>query len=67
MHQRELHRPECINGKPNRASVNPDLPNAMLRNICWFGFKTSAEVPQVAPFLASSASDYITGEVRFSW
>jgi 3-oxoacyl-[acyl-carrier protein] reductase len=37
--------------------------DAMMRNIPWGRFGTPADVAQAALFLASSAADYVTGEV----
>jgi NAD(P)-dependent dehydrogenase (short-subunit alcohol dehydrogenase family) len=52
-----------INTRPDTAPVDQDFQNAMLRNIPWGRFGTSAEIAQSALFLASPAADYITGEV----
>lgn len=55
--------PGYINTKPDDAPVDPDFQNAMLRNIPWGRFGTPAEVAHSALYLASSAADYVTGEV----
>lgn len=55
--------PGYINTKPDSAPVDTDFKDAMLRNIPWGRFGTSAEVAQAALYLASSAADYVTGEV----
>jgi NAD(P)-dependent dehydrogenase (short-subunit alcohol dehydrogenase family) len=55
--------PGYINTRLDTAPVDPDFQNAMLRNIPWGRFGTPEEVAQAALFLASSAAEYITGEV----
>jgi 3-oxoacyl-[acyl-carrier protein] reductase len=55
--------PGYINTKPDTAPVDTEFQNAMLRNIPWGRFGTPAEVAQAALYLASSAADYLTGEV----
>ena len=55
--------PGYITTKPDNAAVDPAFQHAMLRNIPWGRFGTPAEVAQSALFLASSAAEYVTGEV----
>lgn len=55
--------PGYINTKAEDAPVDPDFQNAMLRNIPWGRFGTPVEIAQSALFLASSAAEYVTGEV----
>ncbi len=55
--------PGYVNTKPDTAPRDTDFQNAMLRNIPWGRFGTPAEVAQAALYLASSAADYVTGEV----
>ncbi len=55
--------PGYINTKLDTAPVDTDFQNAMLRNIPWGRFGTPAEIAQAALYLASSAADYVTGEV----
>jgi NAD(P)-dependent dehydrogenase (short-subunit alcohol dehydrogenase family) len=45
------------------AVSNSDFQRALLNNIPWGRFGTPADVAQLALFLASSAADYVTGEV----
>ena len=40
-----------------------DCGRALLQNIPWGRFGTPADVAEMALFLASSAADYVTGEV----
>jgi NAD(P)-dependent dehydrogenase (short-subunit alcohol dehydrogenase family) len=55
--------PGYINTKPDIARTDTDFQNAMLRNIPLGRFGTPAEVAQTVLYLASSAADYVTGEV----
>ena len=55
--------PGYINTKPDNAAVDPAFQDAMLRNIPWGRFGTPVEVAHSALFLASSAAEYVTGEV----
>jgi 3-oxoacyl-[acyl-carrier protein] reductase len=45
------------------AVSNSDFQRALLSNIPWGRFGTPADVAQMTLFLASSAADYVTGEV----
>ena len=45
------------------AVSNSDFQRALLSNILWGRFGTPADVAQMTLFLASSAADYVTGEV----
>jgi len=45
------------------AVSNSDFQRALLSNIPWGRFGTPADIAQMTLFLASSASDYVTGEV----
>ena len=45
------------------AVANSDFQRALLSNIPWGRFGTPADVAQITLFLASSAADYVTGEV----
>jgi NAD(P)-dependent dehydrogenase (short-subunit alcohol dehydrogenase family) len=49
--------------KLDGAVIPPDFEDAMMKNIPWGRFGTPADVAQAALFLASSAADYVTGEV----
>jgi 3-oxoacyl-[acyl-carrier protein] reductase len=56
----------CI--APGYIQLDPTAPDsefrrALLKNIPWGRFGTPAEVAEIALFLASSAADYVTGEV----
>jgi 3-oxoacyl-[acyl-carrier protein] reductase len=56
----------CI--APGYIQLDPSAPDsefrrALLQNIPWGRFGTPAEVAEIALFLASSAADYVTGEV----
>jgi len=56
----------CI--APGYIQLDPTAPDsefrrALLQNIPWGRFGTPAEVADIALFLASSAADYVTGEV----
>jgi NAD(P)-dependent dehydrogenase (short-subunit alcohol dehydrogenase family) len=55
--------PGYINARPDDTNKDSNFQNAMLSNIPWGRFGTTAELAQSALFLASSAADYITGEV----
>ncbi len=55
--------PGYIATRPDAPPADPGFQAAILRNIPWGRFGTPAEVAESALFLASSAADYITGEV----
>ncbi len=55
--------PGYINTKPDSVTTDPSFQNAMLSNIPAHRFGTPAEVAQAALFLASSAAEYVTGEL----
>lgn len=55
--------PGYINVRPDSPPADPTFQNAMLTNIPAHRFGTPAEVAQAALFLASSAADYVTGEL----
>ena len=45
------------------AAPDSEFRRALLKNIPWGRFGTPADVAEIALFLASSAADYVTGEV----
>jgi NAD(P)-dependent dehydrogenase (short-subunit alcohol dehydrogenase family) len=45
------------------AVPDSEFQRALLRNIPWGRFGTPADVAEMTLFLASSAADYVTGEV----
>ena len=47
----------------NSAAPESEFQRALLKNIPWGRFGTPADVAAIALFLASSAADYVTGEV----
>lgn len=55
--------PGYIDTRPGDTTKDPAFKEAMLRNIPWGRFGTPAEIAQSTLFLASPATDYITGEV----
>jgi NAD(P)-dependent dehydrogenase (short-subunit alcohol dehydrogenase family) len=55
--------PGYIDINAGTASLDSGFKGALLKNIPWGRFGTPAEVAQSALFLASSAADYVTGEV----
>jgi len=55
--------PGYIDTRPGDPTKDPAFQDAMLRNIPWGRFGTPEEIAHATLFLASSAADYITGEV----
>ena len=55
--------PGYIDTRPDTPPADTEFKNAMLRNIPWGRFGTPADVARAALYLASSAADYVTGEV----
>jgi 3-oxoacyl-[acyl-carrier protein] reductase len=55
--------PGYINTKPDSAPADSAFQDAMLNNIPFRRLGTTADVAQAALFLASSAADYVTGEM----
>jgi 3-oxoacyl-[acyl-carrier protein] reductase len=49
--------------QPEGAVPDSEFQRALLKNIPWGRFGTPADVAEIALFLASSAADYVTGEV----